>query len=113
MTTTKVDELMAAGYEQVSRKYRLVGCLPPGKTGLEALREVNPALAQSFLNNANEQAKFMFLRGNNEHTIELSPTEFEEFLTKKVEKWKAAQAEADVKGAEFVRELLQKPKVEP
>ena len=77
-----IDKLIEDGYEQVSRKYRTVARLPPGKTGLEALREVDPRLADQFLKNANEMAKHQYLRCYDSDKIELTYEEFSEFLIK-------------------------------
>jgi hypothetical protein len=79
-----IDELIAQGYEQTSRKYRIVARLPPGKTGLEALAEVDPGLAANILRNANEQAAQQFRRvhAQGEDQLTLTWGEFNEFLVK-------------------------------
>jgi hypothetical protein len=79
----KVADLIKQGYEQISRKYRMLGRLPEGKTGLEALREVDPRLAQHFLDNANNAAKDQYIRcytRGEPYRIELTREEFDEFL---------------------------------
>ena len=56
-----VNYLILVGFEQVSRKYRTLARLPLGKTGLEALAEVDPDLAAQFLRNANRMAAEQYL----------------------------------------------------
>ena len=81
---SRVDELIRNGFEQVSRKYRTLARLPPGKTGLEALAEVYPDLAAHFLRNANRIAAEQYLRcyAKGEDKIELTRDEFNEYLEK-------------------------------
>ena len=42
----KIDQLIARGATQISRKYQMVGVLPEGKTGLQCLRETDPQAAK-------------------------------------------------------------------
>jgi hypothetical protein len=82
---SRVDELIAGGFKQVSRKYRHLARLPPGKTGLEALAEVDPRLAAHFLARANESAEMMFLRvhhADGPDHVTLTVEEFKEYLGK-------------------------------
>jgi len=58
----RARDLVAGGYRQISSKYRTVARMPPGMTGLEALANVNPRLAQGYLDNANELAAQQYLR---------------------------------------------------
>ena len=72
------------GYRQLSRKYRHVGKLPEGKTGLQCLREADPALAAHFERNLEEMCADWYLRiyaREGDGCVEaLSVEEFEEFL---------------------------------
>lgn len=81
---SKIDEIIEAGFEQVSRKYRTLARLPPGKTGLEALAEVDPGLARNFLDQANEAAArhYRAMYAKRENKIVLSIEEFKEYLLK-------------------------------
>ncbi len=81
---SRVDEFIQGGYQQVSRRYRLIARLPSGKTGLEALAEVNPELAKHFLAQANEQAARQYLarHADGENKVELTDDEFREYLGK-------------------------------
>lgn len=79
---SRVDELIAEGYEQISRKYRTLARLPYGKTGLEALAEVDPDLAVQYLRNAEEMAKSQYLRVYSRDKVELTTEAFNEFLQK-------------------------------
>lgn len=75
-------ELVAAGYKQVSRKYRLVARLPEGKTGMEALEAHAPDTARNFRRMAEEMAASQYLRiyaDRDGNQVELTPEEFEEF----------------------------------
>jgi hypothetical protein len=82
--SSRVDALIVAGFEQVSRKYRTLARLPAGKTGLEALAEVDAALAARFLQNANEHAAEQYRRcfARHENKVELTIDEFNEYLEK-------------------------------
>lgn len=80
-----IDQLIAQGYIQVSRRYRIVARLPEGKTGLEALREVDPRLVQEMLDRVERDATDMYLRvhATPAEKLNLSETEFEAFLERK------------------------------
>lgn len=69
-------DLIAQGYEQVSRKYRRLARLPLGMTGLEALRQADPELASHLERNLEETAKFMYLRIHAKDFVVLTPEEF-------------------------------------
>jgi hypothetical protein len=77
----RARELVAAGYQSISNKYRLVARLPEGKTGLEALAMVNPDLAAHFLENANLSAARQFMRvyAKEPERLELNAEEFKAF----------------------------------
>jgi hypothetical protein len=78
-----IDDIVAQGYEQVSRKYRIVARLPEGKTGLEALAEVDPELAKHMLDEVNLEAGRHYMRVHARHTqLSLTWEEFNEFLIK-------------------------------
>jgi hypothetical protein len=72
-------ELLAKGYQQISRKYRHVARLPEGKTGLQALMEVDPLLAKRMLDSAESYAKEHYLRVHAKDKLTLSEEEFEAF----------------------------------
>ncbi|HUU88151.1 MAG TPA: hypothetical protein VMX17_10415 [Candidatus Glassbacteria bacterium] len=83
MVEEKIKQMLADGYRQLSRKYRHIGKLPKGKTGLQALREVDPSLAKSFENRMEEWATDQFLRVYGQQAgciVTLSHEEFNEFL---------------------------------
>lgn len=71
----KAQELVAQGYYQVSRRYRLVARLPPGYTGRKALREKNPKLASEM---SEAHCRDHFLRVYAEH-LELDAETFVAF----------------------------------
>lgn len=81
---SRVDELIAAGFEQVSRKYRTLARLPPGTKGLEALREHNASRAREIMEKANDEAARLYraVYASGEDKIELSEEEFKEYLKK-------------------------------
>ena len=74
-------ELVRAGYKQISSKYRRVGRLPEGTSGLEALRAVDPDLVKRWENNLESQATSQFLRvyAPDGLVIELTEEEFADF----------------------------------
>lgn len=67
------------GYRSISNKFRTAPRLPPGKSGLEALAEVDPHHAEKLLEEVEERATEAYLRvhareaGN---TLELDPDTF-------------------------------------
>lgn len=75
-------ELVAAGYMQVSRKYQTVARLPPGKTAIEAMKELHPRAYQRILEDIEQSAQRQYLRlyaradGN---TLELTEEQFNAF----------------------------------
>lgn len=71
--------LIRQGYQQISRKYRLVARLPEGKTGIEALRDVDPALISRWEENLERRAAEFFCRVYSKDTLELSEVDFKEF----------------------------------
>jgi len=81
---SKVDDLIALGFQQVSRKYRLLARIPAGKTGLQALAEVQPDYARQILDNAERQAAAAYMRIHacGDDRVELTREEFEEYLSK-------------------------------
>lgn len=86
---TFVDDLLASGVEQLSRKYRLVARLPPGMTGLEALRERAPdryhALTKRMAETTERLAADEYRRWvakDHGDEFELTVEEFSEFLAK-------------------------------
>jgi hypothetical protein len=81
----KVADLIAAGYKQTSRRYRMLARIPPGKTGLEALAEFDSHLAEHFLENANRAAasQYMSCYAKGDDKLELTEEEFNEFLRQK------------------------------
>lgn len=56
------EQLVAAGYMQISRAYRRVARLPPGKTAIEAIKEGHPRLYQQLVEDMEESAKRNYLR---------------------------------------------------
>lgn len=78
----KAERLVSEGWEQISRKYRMLARLPPGLTGLEALREHDHKLVDRFLAVAEDNARFQYLRvyAPEEHRIELTREEFAAYL---------------------------------
>jgi hypothetical protein len=67
------------GYRSVSNKFRTLARLPPGKSGLEALAEVEPSYAESLIAQAEERATEAYLRVHAReagHTLELDPDTF-------------------------------------
>ena len=81
---SRIDDLIAAGFQQVSRKYRMLARLPPGMTGLEALATVDPQLAAHMLLNANRQAAEQYMRvyAKGPDQVTLTEHEFDEYLGK-------------------------------
>lgn len=87
-TTLSPRSLLEAGYHQVSRKFRLIARLPPGKTGRELLAEAW-AEGRTGAHADNERrrawrfseadATDQWLRVHCLEWIELTPTQFAEF----------------------------------
>ena len=81
MSCDDKKDLYKQGFRQVSRKYRMVARLPEGKTGLEALAEVDPRLAKDMLDRMNNAAAEQYLRcyAKPPYVLTLSVEEFDEF----------------------------------
>jgi hypothetical protein len=80
--TINVKELISHGYQQTSSKYRTVARLPPGKTGLEALRDVSPHDYHLIIARIEQQCASTYRRLYAEkegNQLELSPEEFAAF----------------------------------
>lgn len=77
-----MTKMVEDGYQQISRKYRLVARLPKGETGLEALKRVDLRSYLRIMNQAEHSAADTYRRmhareeGNE---IELDEKEFEAF----------------------------------
>lgn len=87
----KIRDLFRRGARQLSRKYRLVGILPEGKTGMQCLEEVDPESARRLQERAEDWAVDEFLRIHGQKmgcVLELSEGEFKEFLWQKNEAWR-------------------------
>jgi hypothetical protein len=98
------DELIEKGCMQVSRKYRLVGFMPAGYgTALEALAALQPEVAAGLMRryaaSLEAHAKQEVCSTN---TVELTPEEFNEYLSKTGRK-PVALAPEDGKGCELCR----------
>ena len=80
-----VDDLLARGARQTSRKYRGVACLPRGMTGIEALKERSPEQYTRLLKDMESRAADMYrtyvAQSFGDH-YELSVEQFNEFLAK-------------------------------
>lgn len=74
--------LVLEGYVQTSRKFRLIGRVPPGMTPLEALRLKDPQTADSFERRFQEQCADYYRRcyAEGDEKLELSIEEFGAFL---------------------------------
>jgi hypothetical protein len=72
-------DLVRMGYHQISRKDRMVARLPEGKTGLEALTEVDPGMARTYFDNMTRVTTDHYLRVYGKDTLELTEAEFEDF----------------------------------
>jgi len=81
---SRVDEVIAGGFKQVSRKYRMLARVPTGKTPIEALREVDPRAAKRLEERLHDWATNEYIRchAEGENKVELSVEEFKEYLGK-------------------------------
>lgn len=81
--------LKDAGYRQLSRKHRIVARLPPGKTGLEALREADSEAYERVMRLAEESAAEDYRRfhARGEDRRELSIEEFAAFRKAGGRRW--------------------------
>jgi hypothetical protein len=81
---SKVDDLITRECIQLSRKYRTVGIIPKGESGLSALRKADESAWRRIMERAEGQAREEFLRlsSSRQHRIELTVDEFNEYLRK-------------------------------
>lgn len=80
-----IDELLQQGVAQLSRKFRHVARLPPGMTGLEALRERAPNRYAEVMRRAEQWAADEYrhyVAQYHDDSFTLTVEEFSEFLTK-------------------------------
>ncbi len=88
-TIRKIAGMLEDGWVQLSRKFRMVGNLPQGKTGIEMIREVDPARAAQEQLKFDRQMKDTYLRTyatrqqGSPCIQELTESEFNEFLKQK------------------------------
>lgn len=89
MTKSKVDELLERHPQQLSRRYRIVSCLPVDMTGLEALKERAPERLAKYLKDfedsleewaADEYKRHVAVKFGDEYTLNVA--EFHEYLSK-------------------------------
>ena len=76
---TAIEKLLADGYEQTSYKYRTLNRIPPGTTGLDALKSISPKSYERIMENAHYQAAQEYMRLCDDERIELTREEFKEF----------------------------------
>ena len=81
---SRVDDLIAAGFQQTSRRFRMLARMPAGMTGLQALATVDPNLAARLQQHAEETAAEHYRRvyAPPADQVTLTPAEFDEFLVK-------------------------------
>lgn len=60
----KGRELVARGWRQTSRKFRMLAKIPDGMTGMQALREADPRAADELEDRMNRQAADTFRRSH-------------------------------------------------
>jgi hypothetical protein len=77
--THKISAIITSGYRQTSSKYRTLNRVPPGKTGLEALKEINPSVYQRIMNQANDWAEREFMALCHDEELTLTVEEFQEY----------------------------------
>jgi hypothetical protein len=78
----QAQELLELGYRSISNKYRTIARLPPGKTALEALSEVDPEFAERILSQAADRMTEYYLRVHARQAgdvLELEPEAFSAF----------------------------------
>ena len=98
-TKEKITRMLKEGFIQLSRKYGMVGNIPPGKTGIELIREVDPREADSFQERFDVSMKEQFLRvyanhhpdGREAFVQELTRAEFAEWLRQRNDVWQLKQ----------------------
>jgi len=77
-----VEEMIAQGYQQTSSKYRIIARLPPGKTAVEALRDVSPHDYAMIVARIEQQCASTYRRtyaAKEGNELVLSPEEFAAF----------------------------------
>ena len=77
--TEEAQALIARGYMQVSSKNRTLARLPPGKTALEALAEVDPQAAKDIRERMEDQARSRYLRMYAADCVEVTDDVFRAF----------------------------------
>lgn len=87
ITEAKIKELIDGGYEQTSSKYRTLNRVPPGKTGLEALRELDQRAYEEVLEQANHWASEKYKMLCHTEEVILTISEFKEFRRQKGRKY--------------------------
>lgn len=100
---SKGKELFDKGAIQLSRKYRHVGVLPEGKTGVEMMEKVDPEYVRHRRELMERDCAEQFLRvyGCKEDcTYKLTEEEFSEFLEEKRKRSEAHMKELDKKWRE-------------
>lgn len=78
-----MNKYVAAGYEQVSRKFRRIARLPPGETGRQALERVDSQYVRDVEAQIERTCAEMYRRVYAEregNMVELTVEEFAEFL---------------------------------
>lgn len=78
----KANDLLNQGFVQISARHRLVAALPPGKTGMQALKDMHTPGADAVLAGLENAAKEHFLRvygQQAECVVALTVEEFKEF----------------------------------
>lgn len=78
-----IKALIVQGYESISNKYRMVARLPAGKTGIEAMSEVDPQYMQLVEKNTAEQYRRVHAKWNTDEVLELSASDYVEFRKRK------------------------------
>lgn len=84
MSTPPIPLLIAQGGEQTGRKYRSVARLPPGMTGLQALKERAPEEYAKVMRQAEDtaaRAYRIYEASKHGDAFVLTVAEFNEFLT--------------------------------
>lgn len=77
-----VKTLIDSGFQQISRKYRMLARVPEGMTGVEAMRRASPAFVANLEANMERMCADQYMRcyARADEKIELSIEEFTEFL---------------------------------
>lgn len=76
------EEIQAGGWEQVSRKYKMLRrpVIDEGLTPLEMLQKVDPAEYTQLMQAMQSRARYTLLRHKTAEQIELSQAEFDAWL---------------------------------